>query len=256
MDSASLPSTELWVATALGVILLAIVATLALGSMQVPHVWSVVLALGRATLQLAALSFILAGVITSPLWVGVALGVMTLAAIATAIRRARLPWGSGLPVAVAIIAGPAVVMAVVFVTGAIEFSPRYVLAIGGIIIGNAMSIAILTQRLNRELTYDHWGEVEGWLALGATRWESTRDLARRAIRTAIIPSIDQTRTTGIVVLPGAFVGAVFAGASPLEAGRFQLVVLAGILAAGSVTAVILTRMTGGYAKRPLGASAD
>src|SRR5690606_28380991 len=55
----------------------------------------------------------------------------------------------------------------------------------------------------------------------------------------LLPAIDQTRTTGLVVLPGAFVGAVFAGLSPIEAGRFQLVVLASILAAGVVTASIL-----------------
>jgi len=125
---------------------------------------------------------------------------------------------------------------VVFATGAIESSPRYALAIGGIIIGNTMTVAILTEGVYRDAVRDHWDEVEGWLALGATPWQSTRSLAQRAVRTALLPSLDQTRTTGIVVLPGAFVGAIFAGASPFEAGRFQLVVLAGILAAGSLTA--------------------
>lgn len=147
--------------------------------------------------------------------------------------------------------GPLVVMAIVFVTGAIEFSPRYVLAIGGIVIGNTMTIAILTQRVFRTSVLDHWDEVEGWLALGATPRQSTLDLGRRAIHTALLPSIDQTRTTGIVVLPGAFVGAIFAGASPLEAGRFQVVVLACILAAGVLTSVTLTRLSGSVARRPL-----
>ena len=141
-------------------------------------------------------------------------------------------------------------MSIVFVTGAIEFSPRYVLAIGGIVIGNTMTIAILTQRVFHTSVRDHWDEVEGWLALGATPRESTLDLGRRAIHTALLPSVDQTRTTGIVVLPGAFVGAIFAGASPLEAGRFQVVVLACILAAGVLTTVTLTRMTGAVALRP------
>jgi putative ABC transport system permease protein len=64
------------------------------------------------------------------------------------------------------------------------------------------------------------------------------------VRESLIPSVDQTRTTGLVVLPGAFVGAVFAGASPLEAGRFQLVVLAGILTAGTLAAVSLVEVLG------------
>ncbi|TPX05233.1 ABC transporter permease, partial [Schumannella luteola] len=138
----------------------------------------------------------------------------------------------------------------VFATGAVELSPRYTLAIGGIIIGNTMTIAILTRRLFREAAHQRWDEVEGWLALGATPWQSTRELARGAIRSALLPSIDQTRTTGIVVLPGAFVGAIFAGASPLEAGRFQLVVLAGILAAGAVSATLLLRLGGGVRQKP------
>ena len=42
-----------------------------------------------------------------------------------------------------------------------------------------------------------------------------------------------------MTLPGAFVSAIFGGVSPLEAGRFQIVVLAGIMAAGAVTAVLV-----------------
>ncbi len=113
-----------------------------------------------------------------------------------------------------------------------------------------MTIAILTQRVFQTSVRDHWHEVEGWLALGATPRQSTLDLGRRAIHTALLPSVDQTRTTGIVVLPGAFVGAIFAGASPLEAGRFQVVVLACILAAGVLTSPTLARMAGAVTLRP------
>ena len=59
---------------------------------------------------------------------------------------------------------------------------------------------------------------------------------------ALVPALDQTRTTGLVTLPGAFVGALFGGASPLTAARFQLVVLVGLLAAESVAAVVLLRL--------------
>lgn len=52
----------------------------------------------------------------------------------------------------------------------------------------------------------------------------------------------ESRTTGLVTLPGAFVGALFGGASPLAAARFQLVVLVGLLAAESVAAVVLLRL--------------
>lgn len=245
-----MPTPPSLLATVIAVVALAGIAAAVLGVMKVSRPWSVVTALARAALQLAALSLVLAGIIRDPVWVAVGLTVMLVAAVATAARRSRVNRHQLMPLAAAMLLGPLVVMAVVFSTGAIEFSPRYALAIGGIIIGNTMTVAIVTERLNRESVHDHWDEVEGWLALGATPWESTRDLARRAIRTALLPSIDQTRTTGIVVLPGAFVGAIFAGASPFEAGRFQLVVLAGILAAASVTAVTLLRLSGGIRLRP------
>jgi putative ABC transport system permease protein len=75
-------------------------------------------------------------------------------------------------------------------------------------------------------------------------------MARGAVYSALIPSIDQTKTTGLVTLPGAFVGAIFGGLSPLEAGRFQIVVLASIMAAGSVTAMLLISLLAPVRVRP------
>ncbi|MCU1507186.1 MAG: hypothetical protein JWP05_2155 [Microbacteriaceae bacterium] len=239
-----------WLPTGIAVLVLAAVATAGLATFRVPRPLAAAGAIGRAILQLAALSFVLAGILQDPLWVAIGLAVMFIAAVFTAARRARAPRREVLAIGASMLLGPLAVMAIVFVTGAIQFSPRYALAIGGIIIGNTMTVAILTERVFRTSVRDHWPEVEGWLALGATPRQSTVDLARAAIRTALLPSIDQTRTTGIVVLPGAFVGAIFAGASPLEAGRFQVVVLAGILAAGVLTAAVLTRLVGGVTQQP------
>lgn len=241
---------SVWIQTAIAVVALCAVATGGLLIARIEQPASVVGALARAAVQLVALSFVLSGVIRDLRLVALALGVMFAAAVWTAARRSRTRLRDALPLAVAMLAGPSLVMLVVFGLGAIEFSARYLLAIGGIIIGNSMTIAILTQRLFRAAVIDHWDEVEGWLALGATPRQSTLHLGRTATRTALLPSIDQTRTTGIVVLPGAFVGAIFGGASPLEAGRFQLVVLAGILAAGVVTSTLLIRRTGAVSVKP------
>jgi putative ABC transport system permease protein len=147
-------------------------------------------------------------------------------------------------------AGITVTLAVVFGTGAIEFTPRYVLAVGGIVIGNCMSIAVLAGRRFFEAVREQWDQVEGWLALGAPARRATLTQARYSVHAALIPSTDQTKTTGLVTLPGAFVGAIFGGASPLEAGRFQVVVLASIMAAGSITAVALIRSLGAVKVRP------
>ena len=146
--------------------------------------------------------------------------------------------------------GITITLIIVFATGAIDFTPRYALAIGGIVIGNAMTVATLAGRRFIESVDERWDEVEGWLALGATPRQSTIHLARNAIYSALIPSTDQTKTTGLVTLPGAFVGAIFGGVSPVAAGRFQIMVLASIMAAGSITAVIVISVFAPVRVRP------
>jgi putative ABC transport system permease protein len=225
--------------TLLGVGVLIAIATAVLWAYRAPHRWAPALAVLRGTIQLAVISIVLSGVITSGLWVGVALCVMFLVAAFTASRRIGWSYRHLGMVVGSMLLGIGVTLTVVFATGAIEFSARYALAIGGIVIGNAMSIATLAGRWFTEMVGDQWEEVEGWFALGATPRQSTVELARRSVYSALIPSTDQTKTTGLVTLPGAFVGAIFGGVSPLEAGRFQIVVLAAIMAAGSITAVAL-----------------
>ena len=234
----------------LGVLALVALATTLLVLTRAPRPFAPALAVLRGTLQLAAISLVLAGIIRSPLWIGVALLVMFSVASWTAARRLGALRERFAPVAVAMGAGILITLAIVFATGAIDFTPRYTLAIGGIVIGNAMTIATLSGRRFVELVDDRWDDVEGWLALGATPREATRELVRRAIHAAMVPTTDQTRTTGLVTLPGAFVGAVFGGVSPLEAGRFQIVVLAAIIGCGAIVATVLTAWLAPVRVRP------
>lgn len=234
----------------IGVAILAAITTVVLAAFHVPHVWAPLSAIARGAVQLAVISVILSGIITSPVWIGVALTVML--CIAASVATGRIGWSrrAALTMSTSIVTGVLVAGITVFATGALEFTSRYALAIGAIIIGNAMSIATLTGRMFTSGVVDHWDEVEGWLALGAQPRASTIHLARRAVREALVPTIDQTRTTGLVVLPGAFVGAIFGGISPIEAGRFQLVVLAAILAAGSITAALVVSWMGPVRVKP------
>ena len=239
-----------FVQTLIGVGALVLITIAVLWGSHTPHRFAPALAILRGAAQLAVISVILGGVITSPLWVTVALLVMFTVAAITAIRRLHWSWNHFGTVSAAMGAGVLVTLLVVFSTGAIEFTPRYALAIGGIVIGNAMSIATLAGRRLIESVNDRWDEVEGWAALGATPRQSTLALARDAVYSALIPATDQTKTTGLVTLPGAFVGAIFGGISPLEAGRFQVVVLASIMAAGAITAAVVVRTLAPVRMRP------
>ena len=74
--------------------------------------------------------------------------------------------------------------------------------------------------------------------------EAHEEAGHEAVREALLATLDQSKSTGLVTLPGAFVGALFGGASPVEAAQFQLVVLAGVAFAMTVTGVVVTRMAG------------
>ena len=225
--------------TIVGVLALAAISTAVLWAFRVPHRFAPVGAIARGAVQLALISVVLSGVITDARWVAVVLVVMFTVAWWTACRRIGNEAVVRGAAAAAMSAGVLVAAGVVFATGAVEATPRYALALGGIIIGNTMTVATLAGRRFHETVDDHWSEVEGWLALGATMRQATLAPARFAVHAAMIPSTDQTRTTGLVTLPGAFVGAIFGGLSPVEAGRFQVVVLAAIMATASITSVLM-----------------
>lgn len=245
-----MPELAYFVPTLAGVGLLMALAVAVLLAFRVPSRFSPALAIIRGAVQLAAVSFVLSGVITSLGWVSVALLVMFSVAAVSATRRVGWSWRHLALMGGSMAAGIAATLLIIFATGAIGFTPRYALAIGGIVIGNAMTVAVLTGRRFAESVHDHWDEVEGWLALGASARQATLDLARRSVHAALIPATDQTKTTGLVALPGAFVGAIFGGISPLEAGRFQIVVLAAIMAAGAVTAVLVVAQLAPVRVRP------
>jgi ABC-type iron transport system FetAB permease component len=73
--------------------------------------------------------------------------------------------------------------------------------------------------------------VEAALALGLLPRDAVLLIARPVAATALVPALDQTRTVGLVTLPGAFVGVLLGGGTPVEAGAAQLLVLVGLLAA-------------------------
>ncbi|MFS0717312.1 ABC transporter permease [Arthrobacter sp. 1P04PC] len=235
----------------LGVAVLVVLTLAVLTVYKVAARFAPAWAILRGAVQLAAISLVLSGIITNGLLVGLALLVMFTVATATAARRLRRDWQMFGYVCSAMGAGVATTLAVVFATGAIEFSPRYALAIGGIVIGNAMSITTLAGRNFNYTAIARWEEVEGWLALGARPRQATAELARDAVHSALIPTTDQSKTTGLVTLPGAFVGAIFGGISPLSAGLFQIVVLAAIMAAGTITAVVIVVFLAPLPVRPL-----
>jgi uncharacterized protein (TIGR00245 family) len=199
---------------------------------------AVVVAAARATVQLAAVSAALLVVVRSLLLsAAFALLMVTVATITAAGRvtglPARAPGAAGrlASVALAIVAGAGPVVALVLASGAVPLRGVAVIPIAGILIGGAMTATSLAGRRLRDELARRRGEVEAALALGLLPRDAALFVVRPAATTALVPPLDQTRTVGLVTLPGAFVGVLLGGGSPLQAGAAQLLVLIGLLAA-------------------------
>ncbi|GAA2228610.1 ABC transporter permease [Herbiconiux moechotypicola] len=241
--------------TGLAVLALTAVTFALVARLRLERPWLQPWAIVRACVQLGILSLLLTGIIADPRWVAVFLVVMVLAATAVSARRLEVGMRGAVVVLLVIAVSAAVPLGVVFTLGAVGVDSRSVLALAGIVIGGTMTVTTLMGRqLNAALSTQH-DEIEGWLALGATPRRATQRLVRMAASTALVPSTDQTRTTGIVTLPGAFVGAVFAGASPLEAAQFQVIVLSCILLAAAIAVTLVSAAFGAPATLRTPASA-
>ena len=122
------------------------------------------------------------------------------------------------------------------------YDPQYVIPLLGMVLGNGLTgISLCMDQLLERLSEGR-ALVEMELSLGATKWEAARDNLRAGVRRGMIPIINSMMVAGIVALPGMMTGQILAGADPLDAVKYQIVVmfmLAGGTALGCITIALL-----------------
>ena len=148
-----------------------------------------------------------------------------------------MPDASG-PILLALAVAAAVTLGLVLVLGVFEPEPRYLVPVGGMVIGNAMTAAAVALNRLADEMHDGRRQIEATLALGATSCQAARGTLARSLRSGMIPLIDPTKTTGIVFFPGTMVGMLIAGAEPVDAVRLQLVLLWVLLGAVALAGLI------------------
>ena len=109
------------------------------------------------------------------------------------------------------------------------FAPQVVIPLVGIVLGSGVSISL--NAFNTGIVRER-PAIEGQLALGASRFEALKSLQRSALRSGMIPIINQMSAAGIITLPGMMTGQILAGMPPFEAAKYQIFVLF-LLAGGS-----------------------
>lgn len=205
----------------------------------------------RMMVQLTAIGFVLKFIFaqSGPFWtLGLALIMVALAGHEILARQTyRLKGGRayGLGSGTLLLVG---FICTAFAIGAVIqpepiYSPRYVLPILGMVLGNSMTgIALgmetLTSSLRREA-----GVIEGRLAAGQPRFVALSGLIRRALKSGMMPIINAMAASGIISLPGMMTGQIISGVDPIEATKYQLLimfVIAGGTALGTMVGVLGT----------------
>ena len=122
-------------------------------------------------------------------------------------------------------------------------SPQVLIPLLGMVLGNSLTgISLGQDRFLSEIR-SRQGEIETMLALGATRRESCRNVFSESTRTAMIPILNTMSVAGIVSIPGMMTGQLLAGAEPVEAVKYQIMimfVIAGAIGIGVILSLLLT----------------
>jgi putative ABC transport system permease protein len=178
-------------------------------------------------------------------------GGLTVVVLAVMIATATLTSGSraaGVPGARPIAAASIAVAAggtlgVLLALQIIEGSSRVVIPLGSMIISSAMTTTSLVMGGLRHDLASNRREVEARLALALPSRQAAAPWHRLALRTGMLPTVDQTKVVGLVALPGAMTGMILAGASPLAAIRLQLLVMYMLLGGNAFAALVSGELT-------------
>ncbi|MCP3868016.1 MAG: iron export ABC transporter permease subunit FetB [Gammaproteobacteria bacterium] len=105
------------------------------------------------------------------------------------------------------------------------YTPQYLIPLLGMMLGNTMSgMSIALDNL----TYNAWqqrGTIEAKLMLGWDWDHAISEIRRNALRAGLIPIINAMAAAGVVSLPGMMTGQILAGSPPLEAAKYQIMIL-------------------------------
>jgi putative ABC transport system permease protein len=127
----------------------------------------------------------------------------------------------------------------------ISTEPQVLIPIGGMVVSGSMQAASLTLTSLRRSAVENRPAIEAALSLGLPAPQAFAREMRTAVRTALVPTVDSTRVVGLISLPGTMTGLIIAGVDPLQAIRYQIIVMYMLLAAWAVSALVTARAAQG-----------
>lgn len=187
----------------------------------------------RMTLQLLLIGFVLELLFQHATlgWVALLACIMLLfagrEAMARQRRRLRGWWSYSLGTGAMFISSFAVAMLALAVLVRPEpwYQPQYAIPLLGMLLGNTMTgISLALDRLT-DSAYEQRAVIEAQLILGRPWSVAIAPLRRQAMRSGLMPIVNAMAAAGIVSLPGMMTGQILAGAPPLEAVKYQVLIM-------------------------------
>ena len=181
----------------------------------------------RAVVQLVVVGYLLNFIFGAdhPLFTSGVLFVMLISAAINGGKRGpgikHASWIAGVSIGI----GAVFTLTVLLSAKVLSFTPYQMIPVGGMVMSGSMVAVglcfrqIITSFKRREQ------EIQIKLALGATPMQSCKAILREALIFSLEPTIDSAKTLGIVALPGMMTGLILAGMSPMEAIKYQIIVI-------------------------------
>nr|WP_312291089.1 iron export ABC transporter permease subunit FetB [Clostridium chromiireducens] len=209
----------------------------------------ILIASTRMTLQLTIMGYILMFVFRNPSWwlTSLMIIVMISFAIYNSIKRVKIKMSRELKTIIAFSLGlGSLLTATFFILVVLNvrpwFNPQYFIPISGMIVGNSMTgIALGANKLCSDFE-DKRIEIENSLMLGASPLAATKEIVNNAFDNAILPTMNNMLTMGIVSLPGMMTGQILSGTFPLTAIKYQIGILLAILGSTAVSTVLFVTL--------------
>jgi UDP-glucose/iron transport system permease protein len=198
----------------------------------------------RSFLQLTAVGYVIKVIFEQDriAFVVVLIATMVLFGALTARRRAKRVPNAFWPLLIALALAGGSTLVLVVVLGIFDATPRFLVPVGGMVIGNSMTAAAVSlNRLGDEMAGSA-RLIEATLALGATSTQAAAPILRRSLRSGMIALVDSTKTTGLIFFPGTMVGMLLAGAQPTDAVRLQLILLYVLLGSVALAGLVATTL--------------
>lgn len=155
-------------------------------------------------------------------------------------RRFRGAWGIGIGTLSMFISSFSITLLAVHLVVRVDpwYTPQYLIPLLGMLLGNTMSgMAIALDNLTRE-AWQQRGIIEAQLMLGESWDRAIGEIRRNALRSGLIPIINAMAAAGVVSLPGMMTGQILSGSPPMEAAKYQIMILLLIAVGTGLGAVV------------------